>query len=95
MAEAARVGKRGAVVIPARIRRQFGIEEGTTVLVDAGPEGVLIRPAVTVPVEVYSRERKAAFILESWLKPADYPKLRDQVRRMGVDPYKVPHTRPK
>jgi len=93
--EAARVGKRGAVVIPARIRRLFGIEEGTTVLVDAGPEGVLIRPAVTVPVETYSKERKATFILESWLTAADYPKLRDQVRRMGVDPDKVPHTRPK
>ena len=95
MAEAARVGKRGAVVIPARIRRQFGIDEGTTVLVAAGPEGVMIRPAVTVPVEVYSLERKAAFILESWLKPEDYPKLRDQVRRMGVDPDKISHTRPK
>jgi len=95
MAEAARVGKRGAVVIPARIRRQFGIEEGTTVLVEAGPEGVVIRPAVTVPVEVYSLERKATFILESWLKPEDYPKLRAQVRRMGIDPDEVPHTRPK
>jgi len=95
MGEAARVGKRGAVVIPARIRRQFGIEEGTTVLVDTSPEGVVIRPAVTVPIEVYSLERKATFILESWLKPEDYPKLRAQVRRMGIDPDKVPHTRPK
>jgi AbrB family looped-hinge helix DNA binding protein len=95
IAEAARVGKRGTVVIPARIRRQFGIEEGTTVLVDAGPEGVLIRPAVTVPVEVYSPQRKAAFLLESWMKPEDYPKVREQVRRMGIDPDKIPHTRPK
>lgn len=95
MGEAARVGKRGAVVIPAKIRRQFGIEEGTTVLVDSSPEGVLIRPAVTLPVEVYSPERKAAFILESWLKAEDYPKLRAQVRRMGLDPDTVPHTRPK
>lgn len=95
MGEAARVGKRGAVVIPARIRRQFGIEEGTTVLVDTSPEGVVIRPAVTVPIEAYSLERKATFILESWLKPEDYPKLCAQVRRMGIDPDEVPHTRPK
>jgi AbrB family looped-hinge helix DNA binding protein len=95
MGEAARVGKRGAVVIPARIRRQFGIEEGTTVLVEAGREGVVIRPAVTVPVEVYSLERRAAFILESWLEPKDYPMLREQVRGMGIDPDKVHHTRPK
>lgn len=94
-AESARVGKRGAVVIPARIRRLFGIEEGTTVLVDAGPDGVVIRPAVTVPVEVYSPERKAAFVLESWLDPADYPKLREQVRKMGIDPDRIPHARPR
>jgi hypothetical protein len=55
----------------------------------------VIRPAVTVPVEAYSLERKVAFILESWLKPGDYPRLRAQVRRMGIDPDKIPHTRPK
>ena len=95
MGEAARVGKRGAVVIPARIRRQFGIAEGTTVLVDAGADGVVIRPAVTVPLEVYSPQRRAQFLLESWLEPEDYPKLREQVREMGIDPDTVPHTRPK
>ena len=94
MSEAARVGKRGAVVIPAKVRRQFGIAEGTTVLVHSGPDGVVIRSVATVPVEVYSRKRRAAFILQSWLKPEDYPKLRDQVRRMGIDPDKVRHTRP-
>jgi AbrB family looped-hinge helix DNA binding protein len=94
MSEAAKVGKRGTVVIPADLRRRYGIEEGTVVLVDAVADGVMIRPAVTVPVEVYSPERRAAFMLESWLTPEDYPKLREEVRRMKLDPDSIEHERP-
>ena len=30
--EASKVGKRGTVVVPARLRRKFGIEEGRLVI---------------------------------------------------------------
>ena len=65
MGEPAKVGKRGTVVIPAKLRKKFGIEEGSSVLVEEGPDGVVIRPAVTLPVEVWTPERKAAFLLEN------------------------------
>ena len=68
MAEVSKVGKRGTVVIPARLRRRYGIEEGTVVLVEEGPDGVVIRPAAAVPVEIYSPERRAAFLLENAVK---------------------------
>ena len=35
---------KGQVVIPARVRRQFQIEEGTKASVTTTPEGILIRP---------------------------------------------------
>jgi AbrB family looped-hinge helix DNA binding protein len=95
MADAARVGKRGTVVIPARLRKKFGIEEGSSVLVEDGAIGVVIRPAVTVPVEVWTRERKAAFLLENAVDRKDYAWARREVRRMGLDPDKIPHGRPK
>ena len=62
-ADPSRVGKRGTVVIPAPLRRRFGIEEGTLVIAEARDDGILIRPAVALPVEVYTPERKAEFIL--------------------------------
>jgi len=95
MGEPAKVGKRGTVVIPAKLRKKFGIEEGSSVLVEEGPDGVVIRPAVTLPVEVWTPERKAAFLLENAVDLKDYAWARKQVRRMGLDPDKIPHGRPK
>lgn len=95
MGEPARVGKRGAVVIPAPLRKRFGIGEGTLVVFDESEDGVLIRPAVALAVEVYSTERKAQLILDNTVDAADYRRARREVRdRLGVDPDSVPHTRP-
>jgi AbrB family looped-hinge helix DNA binding protein len=82
-----KVGKRGAVVIPAPLRRRFGIEEGTLVVAEATDEGVLIRPAVAVPVEVYSPERKARLLLENAVDTSDYARAAAVVREeLGLDP---------
>jgi AbrB family looped-hinge helix DNA binding protein len=35
---------KGQVVIPAKLRRQFQIEEGVRAIVEATPEGILLRP---------------------------------------------------
>lgn len=95
MGQSAKVGKRGTVVIPAKLRKKFGIKEGSSVLVEEGRDGVLIRPAVTLPVEVWTPERKAAFLLENAVDLKDYARARREVRRMGFDPDKVPHGKPK
>ena len=82
-----KVGKRGAVVIPAPLRRRFGIEEGTLVVAEATEEGVLIRPAVAVPVEVYSPERKARLLLENAVDASDYARAVAVVREeLALDP---------
>lgn len=92
MGVAAKVGKRGTVVIPAKLRKKFGIEEGSSVLVEEGPDGVVIRPAVTVPVEVWTAERKAGFLLENAITRKEYLWARREARRLGVEPDKIPHT---
>lgn len=56
MAEVSRVGKRGTVVIPAQLRRRFGISEGSLVIAEARDGGVLIRPAVALPADDYRRQ---------------------------------------
>lgn len=84
--ETGKVGKRGAVVIPAALRRRFGIEEGTLVVAEATEDGVLIRPAVAVPVEMYSAARKATLLLQNATDAADYERAAEEVRRMGVRP---------
>jgi AbrB family looped-hinge helix DNA binding protein len=91
--ESATVGKRGVIVVPARLRKRFGLEEGTIVTAEERDDGILIRPAVLVPVERYSPERKAEFLLSTATTAADYSKARKAVRKLGVDPDSVPHQR--
>jgi AbrB family looped-hinge helix DNA binding protein len=95
MAEASKVGKRGTIVLPAKMRRRYGIEEGTMVVAEESPYGILIRPAVVVPVEIYTPERKAEFLLSNAVDAEDYRAARKEVRRMGLDPSKVRHRKPK
>ena len=93
--ESARVGKRGAIVVPAKLRKQFGIEEGSIVTAEARADGILIRRAALVPIEIYSPERKAEFLLNNSITPEDYKDARRTVQGLGVDPDKVPHKRPR
>ena len=94
MPETTKIGKRGTIVIPARLRRRFGFEEGTPVLVEECSDGVTIRPAVTVPVEIYTLERKAEFLLENAVDAEDYARAVEEVRKLGLDPENIPHERP-
>ena len=52
MAELSKVGKRGAVVIPAALRRRFGIKEGSLVIAEAQDGWVfrysLLNPFLTI-----------------------------------------------
>lgn len=92
--ETARVGKRGAIIVPVRLRKRYGIEEGALVTAEPLEEGILIRPAVVLPVETYTPERKAEFLLSTAINNADYRKARKEIRKLGLDPDAIPHRRP-
>ena len=92
--QSARVGKRGAIVVPAKLRKRFGIQEGSIVIAEETNDGILIRPAIVVALERYTPERKAEFLLSNAVDGADYRKARKEVRKLGVDPDSIPHQRP-
>ena len=92
--ETCKVGKRGTVVIPAVFRRRFGMEEGSLLIAEERDEGILLRLAVAIPVETYTPERRAEFLLSSAVDAADYAQVREEVRTMGLDPDAIPHTKP-
>lgn len=92
--QATTVGSRGTVVIPADLRRRYGLEEGSTVIAEPREDGLLLRPATVLPLETYSRERKAEFLLTNATDEDDYRRAVQAVREMGLDPEEVPHQRP-
>jgi AbrB family looped-hinge helix DNA binding protein len=90
-----KIGKRGTVVIPAKMRHRYGLEEGTLVNVESRPDGLLLRPVVTLPVEIYTDEQRAEFILNNAVTKQDYRHAIRQVREMGLDPESIFHEKPK
>lgn len=94
ISEASKIGRRGTLVIPAKLRRLFGLDEGSPVIAEETDDGILIRPAVTLPVERYSAEEKASFLLSNATDADDYQAAREDVRRMGLDPDAIPHDSP-
>ena len=81
-------------MVPANLRKRFGIEEGTMLTAEEKEDGIVIRPAIVVPVERYSRERKAEFFLSSAIVEADYRSARKAVWKMGLDPDRIPYAKP-
>ena len=95
VSETSKVGKRGVMVIPARLRKRYGIQEGTLIIAEEREEGILLRPAVALPVETYSPERVAEFLLSTAVDGADYARAVRRVRELGLDPDAIPHVKPR
>lgn len=55
------VTSRGVVTLPAKLRNALGIKADDHVIAEATPEGILLRPAVTLPIELYSVARIKEF----------------------------------
>jgi AbrB family looped-hinge helix DNA binding protein len=92
--EITKIGKRGTIVIPAELRRRFAFSEGAAVIIEECEDGLSIRPAVALPVEIYSPERKAEFLLSNAMDAKDYRKAVEEVERMGLDPRQIVHEKP-
>jgi len=70
------------------------MEEGSLIIAEERDDGILIRPAMAVPIETYSPERKAEFLLSNAVDAADYREARREVQRLGLNPDEIPHRRP-
>ena len=92
--ETSRVGKRGTVVVPAKLRQRFGLQEGTLLIAEEQSGGILLRPAIAVPIEQYTDERKAEFLLNNAVDADDYAQAQKEVRKLGLSPGKIQHRRP-
>jgi len=61
MQERVTINDRGVITIPAALRRAFGIKAGEELIAENTPDGILLRPAISVPLEIYTEERIAEF----------------------------------
>jgi AbrB family looped-hinge helix DNA binding protein len=94
--DTAKLGKRGTLVIPAKLRQRFALKEGDLLVTEVREDGILLRPAVAVPVEIYTPQRKAEFALNNSVTKEDYDEACKYIRQeLGLDPAGIPYTDPK
>lgn len=55
------VTDRGLITLPARLRKELGLKPDDVLIAETTADGLLLRPAVTLPVELYSPEREQEF----------------------------------
>lgn len=58
------INSRGVITLPARIRDALGLKADDQLIAQTTPEGVLLRPAVTLALERYDAEREREFDAE-------------------------------
>lgn len=93
--ETTKVGKKGVVVIPAIMRKKLGLTEGSLAIIEEKENGIFIRPAVALAVEMYSQERIAEFLLSNTIDMEEYELAKKEVEKMGLNPQEIPHIAPK
>jgi AbrB family looped-hinge helix DNA binding protein len=55
------ISDRGVITLPAKLRKAMGLAADDQLIAETTPDGLLLRPAVTLPIELYSDERLREF----------------------------------
>jgi len=55
------INDRGTLTLPKEMRRRLGVDRNAQVIAEETDDGILLRPGVTFPVELYSEARLAEF----------------------------------
>jgi AbrB family looped-hinge helix DNA binding protein len=61
MTKVININPRGTLTLPKELRRRLGLARGGQLVAEETPEGLLLRPGATFPVEIYTDERLAEF----------------------------------
>lgn len=51
------MNERGVITIPAALRQAFGLKANDELIVESSEKGILLRPAISVPIELYTEGR--------------------------------------
>ncbi len=55
------ISGRGVITLPAKLRQALGLKAEDHLIAETTSEGLLLRPAVTLPIETYGPEREREF----------------------------------
>ena len=61
MADKIIIGQRGVLTLPAKLRKRYGLQQNDELIVEETDQGLLLRPCVSMPIELYFDDRIAEF----------------------------------
>lgn len=61
MKAALTINSRGVITLPARLRNALGLKADDQLIAETTPDGLLLKPAITLPIEIYSVDREREF----------------------------------
>lgn len=76
------INSRGAITIPVALRRVFGLEANDVLIAEETEVGILLRPAVSVPIEIHHTPRAGS---------GSFPRTRKRSRHSCLGPRPVIH----
>jgi len=68
------INDRGVITIPAALRQSLGLKANDELILEEADGGILMRPAISVPLEVYSEQRIREFARDDKAIGAYLPK---------------------
>ncbi|TAN45837.1 MAG: AbrB/MazE/SpoVT family DNA-binding domain-containing protein [Nitrospirae bacterium] len=73
--ETVMVGERGQITIPKKLRERFGIKTKSPVVFDVTADGIVIKPALTIPIREFSDAFISDITKKDMLKDGERKKI--------------------
>jgi bifunctional DNA-binding transcriptional regulator/antitoxin component of YhaV-PrlF toxin-antitoxin module len=85
-----KMGKRGTIVLPVKLRKQFGLGDGSLLVTEARDGEIRSRPAFVYEPEAWSPQRKAYLTLINAMTQEEFDEVSALLREEGIDPTDAP-----
>ena len=81
-----KMGKRGTLVLPSKLRKQLGLIDGSLLTTEVKDGEIRIRPTYRYEPEVWSDQRRAFFLLYNSMTKEEWDEVLPEVLALGMDP---------
>jgi AbrB family looped-hinge helix DNA binding protein len=55
------INERGTLTLPKELRKRLGLEKGGVIIAEVSNDGIILKPAVAFPIEMYTDSRIEEF----------------------------------
>ena len=72
------INARGTLTLPKELRKRLGLEKGGVIIAEVSDDGIILKPAVAFPIEMYTDSRIKEFEKED-------KKLMDHLKKRSTE----------